>query len=259
MATPSLQSLERGLAALSAINRQPGSGIDALSSELGLSRGTGSRLLETLRREGYVRRGVRGRYVAGERAQALSDGRSALAWLTEDAQVILNDLSARLKWSTLVAAPEDTDMIVRASTDLDSPFVKAPVAPGASYLSIHQAPCGRAYLAHCAERQQAAMLRRLQTIPDARKRLAADEVAATVKMLDRIRADGFTVHDNPTAEVTIAVPIFRAGRVVAGLSIRYFSSVMPVAVACTRYLGALHDAAEAIGRGGLSAPKARRA
>ncbi len=257
MATPSLQSLERGLAALSAINRQPGSGIDALSSELGLSRGTVYRLLETLRREGYVRRGVRGRYVTGERALALSDGYSALNWLTGDAQAVLNDLSARLRWSTLIAAPEGTDMIVRASTDHHSPFVKAPVAPGAGYLSIHQAPCGRVYLAHCEERQKSATLRMLQALPDPRKRLAAEDAAATVKMLDRIRADGFAVHENPTAEVTIAVPIFRGDRAVGGLSMRYFSSVMPVTVACTRYLGALHDAAQLIARGGL--PEARRA
>ena len=109
MATPSLQSLERGLAALSAINRQPGSGIDALSSELRLSRGTVYRLLETLRRDGYVRRGTRGRYVPGERAQALSDGYKAHAWLNEDVVEILQELSARLKWSTLIASPERSE------------------------------------------------------------------------------------------------------------------------------------------------------
>ena len=54
MATPSLQSLERGLAILKALNAAPGMGIDSLSILLSLSRGTTYRLLETLRRGGYV-------------------------------------------------------------------------------------------------------------------------------------------------------------------------------------------------------------
>ena len=256
MATPSLQSLERGLAALSAINRQPGSGIDALSTELGLSRGTVYRLLETLRREGYVRRGVRGRYAPGERAQALSDGYGALNWITEDVIAILKDLSHRLKWSALLAAPEGTDMMVRASTDHQSPFVKLPVAPGA-HRSMLQSPCGLAYLAHCNHREQGVMLRRLQALPDAHKRLDPNDLDATVKRLDRIRADGYAVHENPTAEVTIAVPVFRGDQVVGGLSMRYYASVMPISAACARYLGTLHDAARAIAQ--VDYPEARSA
>ncbi len=75
MATPSLQSLERGLSILKALNTAPGMGIDSLSTLLSLSRGTTYRLLETLRRGGYVEReNVRGKYVVTDRVLCLSDG-----------------------------------------------------------------------------------------------------------------------------------------------------------------------------------------
>lgn len=80
MVTPSLQSLERGLAVLETLNRVPGLGIDSLALMLNLTRGTTYRLLKTLLRDGYVDRSVcRGKYVVTERVLCLSDGFKASA------------------------------------------------------------------------------------------------------------------------------------------------------------------------------------
>ena len=246
MATPSLQSLERGLSILRALNAAPGMGIDSLSTLLSLSRGTTYRLLETLRRGGYVEReSLRGRYVVTDRVLCLSDGCRATSILQDHAQPLLDELSARYRWPIAIATPEGPDMVLRVTTDHKSPYVKRRYTTG-SRQPMLLCSSGRVYLAHCNSSRRSAILSYLETLPINREPLRADHRGELSRMLNGIRQEGFHAYEGREHVTTLSVPIFQDDKVAGGLMIRYFTSSMDVGAACEQFLPSLKAVAEKI-------------
>ncbi len=243
MATPSLQSLERGLSILRALNAAPGMGIDSLSTLLSLSRGTTYRLLETLRRGGYVEReGVRGKYVVTDRVLCLSDGCRATNVLQDRAQPLLDELSERYRWPIAIATPEGPDMVLRVTTDHKSPYVKRRYTTGSRQPMLF-CSSGRVYLAHCNSSRRSAILSYLETLPINREPLDAEHRGELARVLNGIRQDGFSAYEGREQVTTLAVPIFQEDKVAGGLLLRYFTSAMNVGTACERFLPGLKEVA----------------
>lgn len=246
MATPSLQSLERGLAILKALNQIPGMGIDSLAAMLKLSRGTTYRLLETLRRDGYIARdGGRGKYVVTERVLCLSDGCRAGNYLQGQAQPVLDDLSERYRWPVAIATPDGAEMVLRVTTDHKTPYVKRRYSTGSRRPMLF-CSSGRVYLAHCNAAQRNAMLSLLETVPINREPLQAKHRDELGRMLSGIQREGYSAYENAEHVTTMSVPIFQEEKVAGALLMRYFSSAMNVSTACETFLPGLKLAAEQI-------------
>ena len=245
MATPSLQSLERGLAILAALNRIPGAGIDALSNDLELSRGTIYRLLETLRREGYVTRKHRGRYFADERSLVLGDGRSG--WITEDNNAIVAHLSSILERPIYLTTPEGSNMILRALYDCG---VRVTSHAEPSERRMLDTSWGQVYLAHCDARQQKVLLR----LSNDRNQQNACVQKALEATLHRIRSNGFALSTHKTKCNHLAVPVLDSGRVIAAIAIHFMCDEMSVKGACARYLPMLNETARQISPARMDVP-----
>ena len=246
MATPSLQSLERGLAILKALNQIPGMGIDSLAAMLQLSRGTTYRLLETLRRDGYITRdGGRGKYAVTERVLCLSDGCRAAGELQDQAQPVLDDLSARYRWPVAIATPDGADMVLRATTDHKTPYVKRRYSTGSRRPMLF-CSSGRVYLAHCNTAHREAMLSLLETLPINKEPLRAKHRDELARLLSGIQREGYSAYENAEHVTTLSVPIYKEEKVAGALLMRYFSSTMNVSTACERILPGLKQAANRI-------------
>ena len=246
MSTKSLESLERGLAILEALNRHPGSRLDTMSAELNIPRGTIYRLVETLRREGYVRRDSRrGRYSLDEHVLSLSDSYSATSWLQDGARPILQMLSKEFLWPVSIAIPRGGNMVLCVTTDHLTPFVKNRYTIG-SQRPILFSSTGYAYLAHCNQPKIDATLKLLETMPINRELLGRNRRSELDVLMRGIRKKGYAVYDHPDKITQLAVPIFRNGKVCAGLSIKFFRSSMDQEVAAARFTEPLRQAARKI-------------
>lgn len=246
MATPSLQSLERGIAILEALNRVPGMGIDSLAAMLKLTRGTTYRLLETLRREGYIDRAAcRGKYVVTEQVLCLSDGCQAAACQQEQVRGVLDELSNRYRWPTAIATPDGLDMVLRVTTDHNMPYVKRRYTVG-SRRPMLSCSSGRVYLAHCEPAQRDMMLHALQKERRRRKRAPTDLPDDLPLFLKQIRQNGFTANENAEHVTSLSVPFFQNDKVAGGLVMRYFTSALDFEKARDTLVPALCQAAEKI-------------
>jgi IclR family mhp operon transcriptional activator len=248
MSTKSLESLERGLAILESLNRSPGIRLDTLSSELDIPRGTIYRLVETLRREGYVRRDRhRGRYSLDEHVLSLSESYYATGWLQDGAAGILQMLSKEFLWPATIAIPRGGNMVLCVTTDHQTPFVKNRYAIG-SQRPILFSSTGLAYLAHCSQPLRDAAFKLLETIPINREIMTSDRRNDLEFMMHGIQKKGYAVYDHPDRVTQLAVPIFRNGNVSAGLSIKFFRTSMDLEVAAARFVNPLRQAARKISR-----------
>src|ERR1700712_3942601 len=103
-----VRGLERGLAVLRAVNALGSATSIDVARLTGLPRPTVHRLLETLRGQGFLRRPrLRDAYRLTLKVKSLSDGYKDDDWITEIADVVLDDLFREVVWPTDIATYED--------------------------------------------------------------------------------------------------------------------------------------------------------
>ena len=244
-----VRALTRGLEILRALNLGNGSSARQLAEATGLPRPTVYRLLGTLCDADYAARDATGdRYRVTNRVRGLSDGFDDEAWVVEIAIPLMKDLCDDIVWPVSLATLDRNAMLVRVTTDSQSPLTLTHFAAG-DRLPVLEAATGRAYLAFCSEARCEAVLDML-----ARSEDPADEMARNRPRVDRMlnetRARGFAIRERgPFKTASLAVPIRAASGVVASLSMRYLDSAMELSESVERYIGPLRAAASAIENG----------
>lgn len=244
--TASVRALTRGLEILRALNLGNGLSARQLAETTGLPRPTVYRLLGTLCEAGYAARDATGdRYRVTNRVLGLSDGFDDEAWVVEIAIPLMKDLCDDIVWPVSLATLDRNAMLVRVTTDGQSPLTLTHFSAG-DRLPVLEAATGRAYLAFCSEARREAVLDVLARSDD-----PADEMARNRpqvhQMLKDTRARGFAIRERgPFKTASLAVPIRAASGVVASLSMRYLDSAMELSESVERYVGPLRAAADAI-------------
>ena len=242
MQTSSIQSLQRGLAVLECVNRRNGASINEIAGMVGLARGTTYRVLETLRREGYlVKPEPRGPYWLASRVSGLSDGYQAEAWV-EAIKPIVEELSRRFLWPVTVATPDGIEMNLRATTDYMSPLVKRRFSAG-HRRALWEASTGRVYLAFCSEEQQETLISLIAASVGAKSRDVGKDGQALARLIAPIKKLGYAFYEHDHSVTQLAVPIFVRKQVFGAIAIRYFSSVVSRAAALEKFLPSLRKAA----------------
>lgn len=242
-----VNSLLKGLRAIEVLNAYQGLNTNAVAKLIGATRGTTYRLLETLRDGGYVGRDKgTGTYWLEPTVLGLSEGVSQEKWVWKIAAPIMERLDKTETWPLSLVTPHGASMIVRATTDAESPTSLHYMTIGAR-MPILTTAGGLAYLAFCEEKNRNFL------IELARKSLRDNEDAPPPSssilksQLAHIRKEGYAIHDGGHRITVLAVPVFSKSRVLAVLALRYFSSAMSFKQGTTRYLSVLQDAARSIG------------
>jgi IclR family mhp operon transcriptional activator len=243
--TRPIRALMRGLDALTVLNLRDGTTVSEVAHEIRLPRTTVYRILETLCNAGYVfRDATDDRYRLTIMVKALSEGFDDEAWVTQIAAPLIDALCREIVWPVSIATLSGTAMLIRATTDHDSPLAVERYSAGFR-LPLLTTAAGRVYLAHCLDEQRNAVLGIL-----ARSSKAEDALARAAPELQRllaeIRGQGYATAARmrrTAEEISIAVPVLVEGHALAALGLRFIASELPLTAALERFLPKLRQCA----------------
>ena len=236
----------RGLSTLQKLNQHNGATVTDIARAVGLARTTAYRVLETLCEAEYaVRDPSDDRYRLTIKVRSLSDGYDDDAWVKDLAKPLLTKLGREVIWPLAISTLHGTTMMVRETTDKDSPLALDRYSPG---IQVHMlgSASGRVHLAFCGEELRNTLLDILASSDDPEDRPARNKELVS-RLLNKVRDDGYALSDNPRfAEISVAVPLLVRGAVLGGIVMRFIRSAMTTDRAVERYVPFLQTTAQEI-------------
>jgi IclR family mhp operon transcriptional activator len=241
--TRPIRALNRGLEVLTELNRLERAAINTLANAVGLPRTTTYRILETLRLGGYVERDAHDDcYRPTIMVRGLSDGFDDQAMVAHIAKPHLAALCAAIVWPVAIATPSGGTMMIRETTDRQSPLALEQYGAGVRVPMMASA-AGRAYLAYCTPHQRETLLETLS-----RSSLPEDRIVRSRVDVDRIlaetRAQGYGMTQRArrvSEETTLAIPITIKDRVLATISVRFAATAVPLRTAVEQFLPKMRE------------------
>ena len=246
--TRPIRALMRGLDALTVLNLRDGATVSEVAQEIHLPRTTVYRILETLCNAGFVfRDAADDRYRLTILVRALSDGFDDEAWVTQIAKPFINDLCHEIVWPVSIATLSGTTMLIRESTDHNSPLATERDSAGFRAPLLTTA-AGRVYLANSPLPQRETVIDILarSNKEEDRPALARAELTRT---LGEIRAAGYATAARTrrlAEEISLSVPILLNDRVLASLTVRFAASAVPLKSGVERFVPKLRQCAAKI-------------
>ena len=211
-----LQSLKRGLKALTLINETGPITIAELGRRIGVPRTNAERLLMTLRAEGYIERDPDTKaFTLTEQVHALSDGYAAEDELVAAARPLMLQMTREIGWPLCLAVPVGEMMSVRVTTDPQTSLNLERRHIGSTG-SIGMVSSGLVILAFLEDTQRDIMLDMLRRSDNPSQAGVRDE-ARMAHLLQQIRADGYSFGLDYGRERSVSVPIMADGQVKAAL------------------------------------------
>ncbi len=242
-----VNSLLKGLKVLEELNRQNGASLNVLAKVTGFPRGTTYRLLETLRDGKYVSKDVNsGTYTLTNAVQGLADGYNEEAWIKVVAVPHMDELGKRVLWPLSIATPSGLSMLVRETTDNNSPLTMSRVPIGLR-MPMEASATGRVYLAFCPREHRDTLLEQIAKSPTPAREVFIRDRRTLAEVLPLVRMAGYAVVDGMNGVSNLAVPITSRSRVIGCLSLRYFTRSLKASAAIDKYLDSLKETADAIG------------
>src|ERR1700729_539743 len=246
--TRPIRALNRGLDVLTELNRLERAAINTLAAAVALPRTTTYRILETLRLAGYVDRDLHDDcYRPTIMVRGLSDGFDDEAMVAHIAKPHIAALGAEIVWPVAVATPSGATMMIRETTDRQSPLALEQYSAGVRVPMLSSA-AGRAYLAFCSPQQRDAMLELLarSSLPEDRPARSRIEVE---RLLNETRTQGFGMAHRArrvSEETSLAIPVRARDRILATVTVRYAATAVPLRAAVEQYLPKMREVAQKI-------------
>jgi IclR family mhp operon transcriptional activator len=181
--------------------------------------------------------------------RALSEGFDDEAMVAHIAKPHLAALCAAIVWPIAIATPSGASMVIRETTDRQSPLALEQYGAGVRVPLLTSA-AGRAYLAFCTAQQRETMLELLSrsSLPEDRIGRSRAEVE---RILNETRTQGFGMAHRArrvSEETSIAIPVRSKDRVLATISVRYAATAVPLRTAVDQFLPKMRDAVTKIER-----------
>jgi IclR family mhp operon transcriptional activator len=243
--TRPIRALNRGLEVLTVLNRLERAAINTLANAVELPRTTTFRILETLRLSGYVERDPHDDcYRPTVMVRALSDGFDDEAMLAHVAKPHLAALGTQLVWPVAIATPAGAAMLIRETTDHQSPLALERHSGGVRVPMLTSA-AGRAYLSFCSAAQRDALLELLARSSLPEDRLARDRPEVD-RLLQETRAQGFGMAQRArriSEETSLAIPMQAQQRVLATISVRFAATAVSLRTAIETFLPKMREVA----------------
>lgn len=241
--TRPIRALNRGLEVLAELNRLERAAINTLANAVGLPRTTTYRILETLRLGGYVERDAHDDcYRPTIMVRALSEGFDDEAMVAHIAKPHLTSLCTSIVWPIAIATPSGAVMMIRETTDLQSPLALEQYGAGIRVPMLTSA-AGRAYLAYCSTAQRDSLLELLSRSSAPEDRLARSRVEVE-RILNETRTQGYGMAQRArrvSEETSLAIPVRFQDRVLATISVRYAATAVPLRTAVEQFLPKMRD------------------
>ncbi|MGB1877208.1 MAG: IclR family transcriptional regulator domain-containing protein [Rhodospirillaceae bacterium] len=242
-----VQAFDRGLAVLAHLNLSNGSSIGDIAAATGINRAIIYRLLETLRRAGYVSKESKSpEYWLTSAVRNLADGYVDEEWIQDIAKPIIDQLNADLVWPVSVSTVSGTSMLVRVTSDFESPLTFNRFPRGFRF-SMAQSAAGQVYLAFSPPQHLTALTEVLRRTLTDHKELSVLAPRTLDPRLQKIREQGYASITGQLNNINaLAVPIKDDETVFGALSLRYFATAMKPKKAVERFFEPLRQAADTI-------------
>jgi IclR family mhp operon transcriptional activator len=254
--TRPIRALNRGLDVLTELNRLERAAINTLANAVRLPRTTTYRILETLRLAGYVDRDSHDDcYRPTIKVRSLSEGFDDEAMVAHIAKPHLAALGAQIVWPVAVATPSGATMMIRETTDRESPLALEQYGAGVRVPMLGSA-AGRAYLAFCGGPQRDALLELLSRSSLPEDRMARSRVEVE-RLLNETRTQGFGMAHRArrvSEETSLAIPVRAKDRILATVTVRYAATAVPLRMAVEQFLPKMREVAHKIETEFVQAP-----
>lgn len=248
-----VRSLSRGLALLQALNRAPGGAATttSLAQSCNVHRTTVKRLLETLRADGYVRRGEKeGQYCLTFAVRGLSEGFVDDDWVEKIALPLMRTAISDLLWPCDLGTSEGGFMVVRESTHRFSLLSQHRGKIGEK-MPLFFTAMGRAYLSACSIEEREGLLALLGQRSDEIGTMARD-TNAVAQLIEETRSRGYAINDGDwdreKAFAAIAVPVTCGNQLLGGINLVFPKAAVSAADIEQRYFPRLKRLAQRIGK-----------
>jgi IclR family mhp operon transcriptional activator len=179
--------------------------------------------------------------------RALSDGFDDEAMVAHIAKPHLAALGAQIVWPVAVATPSGGTMMIRETTDRQSPLALEQYGAGVRVPMLGSA-AGRAYLAFCSPEQRDALLELLSRSSLPEDRLARSR-AEVERLLSETRTQGFGMAHRArrvSEETSLAIPVRARDRILAAVTVRYAATAVPLRTAVEQFLPKMREVAQKI-------------
>jgi IclR family mhp operon transcriptional activator len=240
-----LQALERGLEALSFLNRYGAGTSTQVAKALQLKRSTAHRILAVLVNMGMLRHDpLNHQYILCGRVGELSSGFRDDAWVVSSAIPAMKAWTREHHWPLVLTTPLAGKLVVRASTDYESPMSVDRFHCG-QVIPVHGSTAGLIYLAYSPASQEAASVESAPSGP----KMPTEDIPQTTEPEDfaRIRSAGYVAR--PTACFTggrISVPLKPAPPFVGAITMRARAENIEVMSELHRWVASLQQLAARI-------------
>ena len=248
-----IESLARGLLVLQTLQEMRAASLHDLHLATGIPKPTLTRILHTAHRSGLVwQRMVDGAFLPSHVQRRLEPDDDA--WLVEIASPVLEDLSRRLQWPSVLSVPRLDYMETLETNSSRTYFDELPPRPRGFRVNLLGSASGRAYLAFCSDQEFDATITRLRQKDVPAHRLAFDDDALR-KLVATTRERGYSVrapdfggdYYRPRAETddgrsSIAMPVRLGDRVVAAINLTWRRQVLSLTGMVQRHLEDLRAA-----------------
>lgn len=247
-----IRAITRGIAVLSAVNRDGPITMMNISRAADVPYPTACRIVQTLLHEGLIEREpARKRYRVTSLVQTLATGFQEEDQLVAAARPLLEDLCKDVSWPVSLATRVGTRMMVRDSTHKMTSLTFTNYYPGYT-LPIAECATGKAYLAHCSEDERQMVSEAWEATDNETSRtgllILSDDV-----VLNQIRSDGYAIqnrnfyNEEPGKTSTLAVPVLNdEGEPIGALGLIYFVSAFKADEAIAQFLKPLQNTASLI-------------
>lgn len=246
-----IRSLSRGIAVLQAVNRGNALSMMEIARTSEVPYPTACRIVQTLVYEGLIEREpARKRYRPTALTQTLAYGFQGDMHLVEVARAHLVELTRSLGWPVSIATHVGHSMVIRDSTHSLTALTFNNYYPGYS-LPVLECASGLVYISHMQPEERSNLLHTLKLMDSARSRHAV-ALLEREGLADEIRDNGYATRgnnlftNNPGKTSSIAVPIMLDGRIIAALTLAFFSAATKMTDATRQFVDPLKRAADAI-------------
>jgi IclR family mhp operon transcriptional activator len=252
-----IDSLARGLLVLQRLQEMRAASLHDLHLATGIPKATLTRILHTAHLQGLVwQRMVDGAFLPSHVQRRLEPDDDA--WLVEIASPVLEELSRRLLWPSVLAVPRLDYMETLETNSSRTYFDGLPPRPHGFRVNMLGSASGRAYLAFCSEQEFDAVIARLRHKDIPAHRLAFDDEALR-RLVATTRERGYAVrapdfggdYHRPRTEVddgrsSIAMPVRLDDRVLGSINLTWRRQVLSLTGLVQRHLGDLQAAVRTV-------------
>ncbi|PPR78434.1 MAG: Pca regulon regulatory protein [Alphaproteobacteria bacterium MarineAlpha2_Bin1] len=222
-----VRSLLRGLKIIRAINYLGPSTISEISNHTGLPRGTVYRMLETLSIENYITKNPNDkRFRLLSKINTLNNSFTESDWIFSIAKPLIEKLCSEIIWPISIATCNGKEMILRETTDENSPLALRRIT-GGFRVPILASAAGRVFLSYTDQINRQQILSNISKDKTYHSNSISSDTETVNKIIDDVRASGFSIFSRADLKQSVfAVPINTNYGIIGTIALRFIDTAI---------------------------------